>query len=47
MLPNNKWTTENQRGNQKIPRDKWKQKQNNPKPMGCTKISSKKEVYSN
>ena len=37
----------NQRGNQKIPRDKWKWKHNDPKTMGCSKISSKREVYSN
>ena len=37
----------NQRGNQKIPRDKWKWKHNDPKPMGCSKSSSKREVYSN
>ena len=36
-----------QRGNQKIPRDKWKQKHNNPKPMGCSKSSPEREVYSN
>ena len=31
----------NQRWNQKVPRDKWQQKHDNPKPMG-----SKSEVYS-
>ena len=36
----------NQRGNQKVPRDKWQQKYDNPKPMGCNKSSSKSEVYS-
>ena len=36
----------NQRGNQKIPRDKWKQKHNDPKPMGLRKSSSMREVYS-
>ena len=35
----------NQRGNQKIPRDKWKH--NDPKPMVCSKSSSKREVYTN
>ena len=35
----------NQRGNQKIPKDKMKD--NNPKSMGCSKTSSKREVYSN
>ena len=37
----------NQRGNKKIPGDKWKQKHSNPKSMGCSKSSSKREVYSN
>ena len=37
----------NQRGNQKIPRKKWQWKHDNPKPMGCSKISSKREVYNN
>ena len=35
-----------QRGNQKIPWDKWKHKYDNPKPMGCSKSSSMREVYS-
>ena len=36
----------NQRGNQKIPRDKWKLKHKwNPKPMRCSKSNSKREVY--
>ena len=37
----------NQRGNLKIPRSKWQQRYNTPKPMGCSKSSSKKEVFSN
>ena len=37
----------NKRGSQNIPRDKWQQKHDNPKPMGCSKSSSKREVYSN
>ena len=36
----------NQRGNKKIPRDKWQWKHDDPKPMGCSKSSSKREVYS-
>ena len=36
----------NQRGNQKIPRDKWQWKHDDPKPVGCSKSSSKREVYS-
>ena len=43
--PRDHWR--NQRGNQKIPRDKWQQKHDDPKPMGCSKSSSKKQVYSN
>ena len=35
----------NQKGNQKIPRDKWKQ--NDPKPMEYSKSSSKRAVYTN
>ena len=38
----------NQTGNiNKIPRDKWKQKLYDPKPMWCSKSSSKRKVYSN
>ena len=37
----------NQRGNQKTPRDKWKQKHNDSKTIGCGKSSPKGEVYSN
>ena len=37
----------NQRGNQKIPRDKFQWKHDNPKPMRCSKSSSKRKVYSN
>ena len=37
----------NERGNQKIPRDKWKRKHKDPKPIGCSKSSSKREVYNN
>ena len=36
----------NQRRNNKILRNKWKWKHNNPKPMICSKSSSKREVYS-
>ena len=38
---------DNQRGNKKIMRNKWQRKHNNPKHIGCSKSSSKKEVYSN
>ena len=37
----------NQTGNQKIPKDKRKWKHDNPKTMGCSKSSSKREVYIN
>ena len=37
----------NQRGNKKIPGDKWKWKHNDSKPMGRSKSSCKGEVYSN
>ena len=46
-LLNNQEITEEIRGNQKIPRDKWQRKHHDPKPMGCSKSSSKQEVYSN
>ena len=37
----------NLKGNQKISRDKWQWKHDNSKPMGCSKSSSQREVYSN
>ena len=37
----------NQRGNKNITRNKWQWKHNDPKPMGCSKSGSKREVYSN
>ena len=37
----------NQKGNQKISRNKWQWNHDNSKPMGCSKSSSKREVYSN
>ena len=30
-----------------IPRNKWQQKHDDPKPMGFSKSSSEREVYSN
>ena len=36
----------NQRGNKKIPRDKWKWKHDDPNPVELSKSSSKREVYS-
>ena len=43
--PRDHWR--NQRGNQKIPRNKWQWKHDDPKPMRCSKSCSKMEVYSN
>ena len=37
----------NQKENKKIPRNKSQWKHNDPKPMGCSKSSCKREVYSN
>ena len=37
----------NQRGIQKIPRDKWQWRCNDPKPIGHNKSSSEREIYSN
>ena len=48
MLLNGQWITEDiKRGNQKIPRDKWKWKHDDLEPMRHSKSSSKREVYSN
>ena len=44
---NNQWVTEEIEGNKKISRNKWQGKHDNSKPMGCSKSSSKREVYSN
>ena len=41
--PKSHWR--NQRGNQKVPWDKWKWKHSIPKSLGCSKRSSTKEVY--
>ena len=37
----------NQRGNQKIPRDKWKWKHDDPKSVGRSESNSKRGVCSN
>ena len=37
----------NQKGNKKISRNKWQWKHDNSKPIGCSKSSSKRDVYSN
>ena len=37
----------NQKNEKQKPRNKWKQKYEDPKPMGHSKSSSKREVYSN
>ena len=47
FLNNQQVTEEIKKGNQKISRNKWQRKHDNSKPMGCSKSSSKREVYSN
>ena len=47
MWLNNQYHWRIQRGNRKILRDKWQQKQDNPKPKVLSKNSSKKEAYCN
>ena len=48
MLLNNQWITEEIKEEiKKIPRHKWEWKHDDPKPMGHSKSSSKREVYSN
>ena len=48
MLLNNQWIIEEVKEEmKKIPRDKWKWKHDNPKLMGCSKSSSKREVHRN
>ena len=37
----------NQKGYEKISRNKWQWKHDNLKPMGCSESNSKREVYSN
>ena len=46
MLLNNQDITEETKEEIKIPRDKWQWKHDDPKPMGCSKSSSKRDVYS-
>ena len=43
--PMDQWR--NQKGNQEITRNKWIQKHDDPKPMGHSKSSWKKDIYSN
>ena len=47
LLDNKEVTKEVKSRNQKIPRNKWQWKHDDPKPMGLSKSSSKREVYSN
>ena len=48
MFLNNQQVTEkNQKGNKKISRNKWQSEHDISKPMGCSKSSSEKNVYSN
>ena len=37
----------NQKGNENMHRNKWKWKHDNPKPMGFSKSSTKREIHSN
>ena len=47
MLLSNQFFTKEIKEKQKIPRDKWKWKHNDPKLMRYSKIHCKREVYSN
>ena len=47
FLNNQKVTGEIKREIKKNSRNKWQWKQDNSKPMECSKSSSKREVYSN
>ena len=47
MLLNNQQVTEEIKRGKKNSRNKWQWKHNNSKPMGCSKSSSKREIYSN
>ena len=46
LLNNQEITEEIKEEIKKIRRDKWQWKHDGPKPMGCSKSSSKREVYS-
>ena len=46
LLNNQEITEEIKQEIKKIPRDKWQWKHDDPKPVGCIKSSSKREVYS-
>ena len=46
LLNNEEITEEIKVEIKKIPRDKWQWKNDDPKPMGCGKSSSRREVYS-
>ena len=47
MFLNNQQVTEEIKREKKNSGNKWQWKHNNSKPMGCSKSSSKREVYSN
>ena len=47
FLNNKQFTEEIKREIKKISRNKWQSKHDSSKPMGCSKNSSKREVYSN
>ena len=46
LLNNQEITEEIKQEIKKIPRDKWQWKHDDPKSMGCSKSSTKREVYS-
>ena len=46
LLNNQEITEEIKEEIKKIPRDTWQWKHDDPKPMGCSNSSSKREVYS-
>ena len=47
FLNNQQVTEEIKREIKKISRNKWQWKHDNSKPVGCSKSSSKREIYSN
>ena len=47
MLLNNEWVNQEIKEDIKIHGKKWKWKHTEPKPLGCSKSGSKREVYSN
>ena len=46
FLNNKQDTEEIKKELENIPRNKWRQKHDDPKPLGCNKSSSKTDIYS-